>query len=87
MKQEYTIVKGLRNYTGLMFRTKKTKPLVFTFNKPVLIPIHSYFVFFSFKARWYDEYDILIEEQIIKPFSKKILPQKPFVKLVEIPIQ
>lgn len=81
------LVKGINKYLGLMFRTRKTDPLIFYFNKPVLIPIHSLFVFFSFKAMWFDEKGILIESRIVKPFRINIKPSKPFSKLIEVPIK
>lgn len=69
-----------------MFRTRKTEPLLFEFKKPVLIPIHSLFVFFKFKACWYDKHGLLIESRVIKPFQINIKPSKSFSKLVEVPI-
>lgn len=77
--------RGLRKYFGLMFRTKKTKPLVFNFSKPVLIPIHSLFVFFNFVAIWFDKNNKVIDYHIVKPFSLNIKPSRPFIKLVEVP--
>jgi len=70
---------------GLMFRTKRTEPLEFDFGKVVYIPIHSWFVFFKFKAEWFLE-DGTKETRIVKPFQKNILPSKPFTKLIEIPM-
>jgi len=78
--------KGINKYFGLMFRTKKTKPLLFKFKKPVLIPIHSLFVFFKFKAYWFDVEGLLIEARTIKPFQINIKPSKPFSELIEMPI-
>ena len=69
-----------------MFRTKKTEPLIFNFKKPVMISIHSLFVFFKFKAYWYDEHGLLIETRIVKPFQFNIGPSKPFSKLGEVPL-
>jgi len=77
--------KGINKYLGLMFRTRKTEPLLFKFNKPVRISIHSLFVFFKFKAYWYDEHGLLIESRVVKPFSINIKPSKSFSKLVEVP--
>ena len=77
---------GFRRYFGLMFRTSRTKPLVFYFNKPTLISIHSLFVFFKFTAIWFDECNKVIEARVVKPFSFNIKPKKPFCKLVELPI-
>jgi len=80
-------VQGLNKYIGLMFKTKTTAPLIFEFDKDVLIPIHSYFVFFKFKAIWYDKDGNRIEERIVKPFTSSVKPSKPFRKLVEIPLE
>jgi len=85
MKQEYTIATGIRKYTGLMFRTRKTNPLVFNFDKPTDRTIHSWFVFFDFKAIWTLE-DGTTEEQIVYSFDEGIKPSKPYIKLVEIPL-
>jgi uncharacterized membrane protein (UPF0127 family) len=72
---------------GLMFSKKqKAKALLFSFNKPVKIPIHSWFVFYDFFAIWLDENKKIIEIKKIKPFSFKILPSRKFKKLIEIPI-
>ena len=79
-------VKGINKYLGLMFRSKRTEPLIFNFKKPVLIPIHSLFVFFKFKAYWYDKHGLLIEARVVKPFQINIKPSKSFSKLVEVPI-
>ena len=78
--------KGIRKYLGLMFRTKKTEPLIFNFKKPVMIPLHSLFVFFSFRAYWYNEKGLLIESRKVKPFQFNIKPSKPFSKLIEVPL-
>lgn len=86
MEGEMKQAKGIRKFTGLMFRTRKTKPLLFEFKKPVFIPIHSWFVFFEFLAVW-TFLDGTEEEKIIYPFQNEILPSKPFTMLEEIPIQ
>lgn len=76
--------KGLRKFTGLMFRTSRTIPLRFEFTTPTLSPIHSWFVFFKFKAVWIFE-DGTKEERIIYPFENNIVPSKPFITLEEYP--
>lgn len=70
---------------GLMFRTRKTCPLLFEFKKDVRIAIHSFFVFFPFKAIWLDENNEIIEQKLVKPFTLSVRPKKPFRKLIEIP--
>ena len=76
---------GLRKMTGLMFRTRKTKPLVFEFKNDVHLAIHSFFVFFDFRAIWLDADNKIIEQRTVKPFSISVKPKKPFRKLIEIP--
>lgn len=76
--------KGLRKYFGLMFRTRKTEPLVFNLEKYVLTPIHSFFVFFPFAAIFYDHKGKIVDFKLIKPFTI-FKPKKPYMKLVEIP--
>ncbi len=78
-------VKGINQYIGLMFKSSKTEPLVFTFSKETKISIHSYFVFFPFIAYWYLD-NKLIDRKIIMPFTKNIRPSKSFNKLIEVPI-
>ena len=77
--------KGIRKYTGLMFRTRKTAPLIFEFNHQVHYPIHSYFVFFPFIAKWTFQ-NGEIERRIVFPFDNNIKPSHSFIKLEEIPL-
>lgn len=43
-------------FLGLMFvRRKRAKALLFDFEKPTKISIHSWFVFFPFVAIWLDD--------------------------------
>jgi uncharacterized membrane protein (UPF0127 family) len=79
-------VKGIRRIFGLMFRTRKTRPLLFEFDKNTRSSIHSFFVFFPFNAIWLDENNKIIEQRKVKPFTFCIRPRKPFRKLIEIPI-
>lgn len=78
-------VSSFGKFLGLMFRTKNTGNLLFSFNKNTKMPIHSLFVFFKFLAIWLDKKNKVIEFKIIKPFSPKISPRKPFSKLIEVP--
>lgn len=77
-------VKGINKYIGLMFNPFP-KPLLFKFDTPINYPIHSFFCR-SFNAYWYDEDNRLIEKRLIKPFKTKIKPNKPYSKLIEIPL-
>jgi uncharacterized membrane protein (UPF0127 family) len=76
---------GLRKIFGLMFRTRKTSPLVFEFKNDVHIAIHSFFVFFPFRAIWLDENNKIIEQKTVRPFTFSVCPKRPFRKLIEIP--
>jgi uncharacterized membrane protein (UPF0127 family) len=71
---------------GLMFRSKKTKSLLFDFKENVSMAIHSYFVFFDFLAIWLDENNEVIEWRVVKPFISYISPKKNYRRLIEIPI-
>ncbi len=74
-------------FTGLMFtRKEKAKALFFDFGKYSKIAIHSWFVFFPFIAVWLDEKNNILEIKKINSFQPLILPEKKFVRLVEIPI-
>ena len=67
---------------GLMFRSRNTKNLFFE----RAIPIHSFFVFFSFLAIWLRN-DRLIKAQIVKPFTLSVYPPKNATALLELPIK
>lgn len=72
---------------GLMFRTRKNaRALLFHFENPVKLKIHSCFVWFSFIAIWIDENNKIIQKKIIRPWKISIVPKVPFKKLIEIPI-
>lgn len=72
---------------GLMFKSKENaEALLFEFNKPVKMKIHSFFVFFNFIAIWFDNNGEIIEVKKIRPFTLYAIPKKPFKKLLEIPL-
>lgn len=77
--------KGINKYFGLMFRTRKTRPLCFESKKDVYMNIHSYFVFFSFLAIWLDKHDNIVNQIIMLPFTT-YNPQHLARKLIEIPL-
>lgn len=79
-------VNSIGKITGLMFRSKNTRNLLFEFSENKEIPIHSYFVFFPFLAVWLDDKDKVVEKKIVKPFNFSVKPSKKFRKLVEIPL-
>ena len=72
-------------FRGLMFRSKKKAPiLLFNTNKPM--GIHSYFVFFSFLTLWLDKYNSVVDWKVVKPFKFYEKSDKPFSKILEIPL-
>ncbi|MDE1848867.1 MAG: DUF192 domain-containing protein [Nanoarchaeota archaeon] len=74
--------------SGLMFtdREKAKALLLFDFKKPHMAKIHSFFVFFKFIAAWADDKNEIMEIKIVRPWSPLVLPEKPFSKLIEIPL-
>ncbi len=72
---------------GLMFhRVDRCPAMLFEFNSPTKLKIHSFFVFFKFAAIWLDDKNRIIDKKIIKPFQLSISCKKPFYKLIEIPL-
>jgi uncharacterized membrane protein (UPF0127 family) len=78
-------VTELGKFSGLMFRTSKTKILLFEFRKNKVQYIHSFFVFFPFLAVWLNGENTVVGCQIVKPFVPNISSRKSAKKLVEIP--
>lgn len=71
---------------GLMFRSRRmARALLFSFEKPTKIKIHSLFVFFPFLVLWLDKKNIVIKIRIVNPFNLSISPKKYFRKIIEIP--
>jgi len=68
---------------GLMFK-RKSKPLLFVFNKPVNLSIHSFFCV-PFIAIWFDEGKI-IDKKYVSQWKINIKPKAKFDKLLEIPV-
>lgn len=73
-------------FSGLIFRSKNTKNLLFEFHPSEPSTIHSFFVFFPFLALWLDEKNNIFEWHLVKPFTPAITPKKHPSKLVEIPL-
>ena len=72
---------------GLMFvRKEKARALIFDFPEKTRLAIHSLFVFFPFLAVWLDDKNNIVSIKKVKPFLFYIRPEKPFSKLIEIPI-
>ena len=81
------VCRGLNQAIGLMFsRREKASALLFKFDKPIKLAIHSWFVFFPFIAIWFDENNKIIDLKEIRPFTHYIKPKKSFKKLIEIPM-
>ena len=72
--------------TGLMFKSRNTKNLVFYFGKPVKLAITSFFVFFPFLAVWLDKNYKVVHKEIVMPWKFALKPKKEFYSLVEFPI-
>src|SRR3989344_7371457 len=72
-------------FIGLMFRSKMSLPLLFSFSKDVSLPIHSFFVFFPFLAVWTDENYRIVDSKVVYPFSFSVSSKKPFRHLIELP--
>jgi len=78
---------GLNRFFGLMFKGKeKADALLFEFKKPTNLRIHSFFVFFTFIAVWLDEEEDVIEIRKIKPFTPSVKAERPYKKLLEVPL-
>lgn len=72
---------------GLMFTKRDSaKVLLFDFKKPVKTRIHSFFVFFPFFALYFDKKNKIIGLKRVRPFTFAVSIDKPFYKIVEIPI-
>ncbi len=85
-KVKAKVCNWFQKISGLMFKSRKTEPLLFEFSKPARRAIHSYFVFFPFIAVWYNKNKI-VEVKKVKPFTLHVKPKKPFTKLLEIPLK
>ncbi len=72
--------------SGLMFKNKETKNLLFEFKKETTMKIHSFFVFFPFLAIWTNQKNEVVEFKFVKPFNPVIKSKKPFQKLIEVPL-
>ena len=71
---------------GLMFKSKESaNALLFEFEKPTRMSIHSLFVFFPFLAIWLNKKGKVIEIKKVKPFTASVFSKKNFYKLLEIP--
>jgi uncharacterized membrane protein (UPF0127 family) len=72
----------LQKATGLMFK-KKSKALLFFFNKPVNESIHSFFCI-PFIAIWFNS-DKIVDVKHISSWKINIKPSEKFDRLLEVP--
>jgi len=83
---ELNILPKYLHWKGLMFKSRETaKALLFKFNKPTKIGIHSDFVSFEFIAIWFDSLWNILDAKEITPGSKNIYPKREFMNLIEVP--
>lgn len=75
-----------RRGIGLMFRTRETSNLLFTFNRPCRVAITALFVFFPFVAVWLDDRYHVLEARLVLPFTLSVLPRRPSRYLLELPL-
>ena len=54
---------------GMMFSSKRKKPLLFIFSKEKHVPIHMFFVFFPLIVIWISSKKNIVDYQIMKPFT------------------
>jgi|SRR3990172_2455524 len=79
--------RGLNRAFGLMFgRRERAKALLFRFEKPTGLGIHSLFVFFPFAAIWLDDKNEVIKAKKVMPFTFSVGIKEPFYKIIEIPL-
>lgn len=76
---------ALSKMRGLMFRGKNFKTsLLFSWKKPGVYPIHSFFCR-KFLAVWLIDGKI-IEKRIVEPWKISVYPAEKFDSLLEIPV-
>ncbi len=72
--------------TGLIFKNKETRNLLFEFKNETKMKITSFFVFFPFLAIWTNKKKEVVDFRFVKPFNLSINSKKPFQKLIEVPL-
>jgi len=83
----YVLPRGLY-WLGLMFsRRSKAKNLLFSFDKETKMPIHSFFVFYSFLAIWLDSEGKIVSVKKVRPFNFGVSPREKYKFLIEIPLK
>jgi len=82
--KDYAICDSIFSKTiGLMFK-KNPKPLLFVFNKPTKISIHSFFCRKKFVVIWLLKGKV-VDAKIVLPWTLNIAPRKKFDKFLELP--
>jgi uncharacterized membrane protein (UPF0127 family) len=84
INKKIEIYKGLKVLKGLMFSKKKNILLVLP--KESKVNIHSFFVFFPFKAVFLNSKKQVVDSKKIKPFTF-YRSKKPAKYVLETPIQ
>ncbi len=79
-------VRSFEKGIGLMFRTRNTTNLLFSFTKDVRTLFTSIFVFFPYLSIWLDKDYRVLDARIIKPFTLRVPTHKPFRYVVEVPV-
>jgi uncharacterized membrane protein (UPF0127 family) len=76
---------GIKKFIGLMFKSKKTDALLFTFGRETRQAIHSFFCK-DFLAIWLDKRGKVLQYKMVTPNQPFIKPSENFSKLLEIPL-
>lgn len=79
-------VSPIGKFLGLMFRSRETENLLFTFPDDADAAFHSLFVFFPFLMLWLDENKNVIEWRLVMPFSTAVWATQKYRHIVEIPL-
>ena len=85
LSKEYLECKTiLQKAKGLML--SKPKVLIFPFNKPQIVPLHMWFVFFPIDVLYLDKNKKIVEIiHNFKPFTQ-YRPKTPSIYIVEFPL-
>ena len=83
---EIIVCVGFHKVRGLMFsKGDNSNALLFNFDNDTNEPIHSFFCP-QFLAIWLDENNKIVDYKVVSPNKFSVAPDKPFRKLIEIPI-
>lgn len=76
----------IRKGFGLMFKTRKTDNLLFSFDRPSSLSLTGLFVFFPFLVLWLDKKNNVIDWTLVRSFTSTIKTEKKFIKILELPL-